>query len=647
MNIESKALSTNLAIVAALLLLFACAHYLSLRNQISHDGRQLQQSINLLLDNDLLLTETSRANAIRALPAVVDAHIVDNLGNSVGSNEGMVPHSKPNPFWTLLGLGGPVIQTFGAGLDVRVTLDVSALHARATNLWLALIAIWAVVIVISQLWLRSWVNRPLRMAVAEVSRLLERIMRREGGELRLGQEIAQEFRTLADGLNRLQQDLLGRLQETENQLNHLRQLAFTDQLTELPNRARFNEDLQQASHDNHGREYGHIGLLRTKVLAQLNREYGYSHGDNFIRAVVAALRSILSRYPRARAYRLNSSDFAVIMSQMASHEAEELARALMGRLEEVSITYHVQRCAVLGIIPFGPQRSVSELLALVDTAAGCADNNSHGFLLRDETEQREGIGEQRWRDEIDHILADRKVSLLKRNIIGLRDIRSVREILPRFVDRDNQDLSTQALYAMAERLGRAEALDQLVIEQVIGSLRHSNDNVATLVPLSGYSMHSAPFVAQLERLLGRDRQIANQLIFAVSESALARDPGAASRFVETIHRTGSRLLVDAFGHGITSFLFFRDLKPDYVRLAADFTLDAEQDKNIQYFVRLLVDVCHRVNAKVVANGITAQGQRYVLEGLAVDLLCGELLSPTQPLLIGSDSNQPGTSRIPS
>lgn len=647
MNIENKALLTNLAIVTVLLLLFAGAHCLSLRDQISHDGRQLQQSINQLLAKDLQLNPSERANAIRSLPAASDVHIVDNLGSSVGSNEGKLAPTEPSQFWVLLGLGSPEIQAVGAGLDVTAHLDVSALHARATHLGLTLIAIWAVMLVISQFWLRSWVNRPLRHAVSEISRLLERIMRREGGELRLGQEIAQEFNTLADGLNRLQQDLLNRLQETEKQLSHLHQLAFTDQLTELPNRARFNEDLQQASHDNQGRDYGHLGLLRTKMLAQLNREYGYSHGDKFVRTVVTALREIISRYPRASAYRLNSSDFAIIMSQMASHEAEDFARMLMGRLEEISASYHVPRCAVLGIIPFGPQRSVSELLALVDTAAGCAENDSAGFLLRDEVEQREGIGEQRWRDEIDHILAERKITLLKRNIIGLHDNRSLREILPRFVDRENQDLSTQALYAMAERLGRAEALDQMVLEHVIGDLRHNNSNVATLVTLTGISMHSAPFVAQLERMLARDRQIANQLIFAVSESALARDPAAASRFVEAIHRTGARLLVDTFGHGITSFLFFRDLKPDYVRLAASFTQDAELDKNIQYFIRLLVDVCHRVNAKVIASGITAQGQRYVLEGLTVDLLCGDLLSPIQPLQVGSDNSQPGSSRSPS
>lgn len=631
MRIESKALVANLLILFLLLGLVGGAQYTTLRGQIGDEAAKLQQSVELLLDPELKLTAIQRANAIRNLPGSYSAEIVDSKGKVVGDSGSGEEPAASHSIWTTLGLSAPQMMVEGSGLKVTVTLDVLPTHTRAVSQALTLLLGWLVLVAISLFWLRSSVQRPLRKSLGEISHLLDRIARRDQGELRVGEGIASEFRSLTDGLRRLQQDLLGRLSDTEQQLTDVKRLAYTDQLTELPNRALFMEEMPQLLADRTGREFGQLALLRTGVLGELNREHGYSHGDNFVVAVVASVRETLSRFPRVKAYRLNSSDIALVMVQTGTSEAHELIKVMVGRLEEVSLAYSVSRCANIGVIPYGPDRSVGELLAQADAATSRARNSGSGYLFSEQPQATEGLGEQKWRDEIDHLLAQRQITMLRRTITALRENRNLRELMPRFTAKDGSELAPGALYGMAERLGRAEALDQLVLDQALAAMRSSKDPLQTIVPLSGFSVHSSPFIANLERLLARDKNLAAQLVLAVSEGVLQRDAVAASRFIETVHRLGARVLVDDFGHGVTSFLFFRDLKPDFVRLAPSFATDAEQDKNVQYFVRLLVDVCHRVTAKVIASGVDSQGQRYAMEGLTVDLLCGDYVA--QPQLV--------------
>ncbi len=633
MRIESKALVANLLILILLLGLAATAQYLTLRSQIESEVVRLQQSAALLLEPELKLTAAQRASAIRNLPGAVNVEIVDSKGATIGAAADASQPSATSRLWSALGLTAPAIVVEGSNLRATLALDLFSAHARAASQGAVLLIGWLVLVAISLFWLRSTVQRPLRQSLGEISRLLERLARREQGELKVSKGIAGEFRSLSDGLQKLQQDLVGRLGSTERELQDVRRIAYSDQLTGLPNRAQFMEELALLLADRSGREFGQLALLRTTVLAELNREQGYSHGDKFIEAVVAALRETLGRYPRAHAYRLNSSDFAIVMSQLASRDVEALIKTLLGRLEEVSLAFSVSRCAVVGAVTFGPERTISELLAQVDAATSRAANAGSGYLMAEHDGAVAILGEQQWRDQIDQLLAQRQLTLLKRSITALRENRNLHELMPRFNGRDGKPLATDALYGMAERLGRAESLDQLVVDQSLASLRAGRDPIQTLIPLSGFAVHSSPFLATLERQLLSEKQLASQLIFAVSEGALQRDLAAASRFIETIHRVGARVLVDDFGHGMTSFLFFRDLKPDFVRLATSFANDVEHDKNVQYYVKMLVDVCHRVGCRVIAAGISSQPQRYAIEGLAVDLVCGDHVAAPQPVAV--------------
>jgi RNase E specificity factor CsrD len=46
-----------------------------------------------------------------------------------------------------------------------------------------------------------------------------------------------------------------------------------------------------------------------------------------------------------------------------------------------------------------------------------------------------------------------------------------------------------------------------------------------------------------------------------------------------LHRVRSQITVERFGVSLTSFKFFRDLTPDYIKLDSSYVRDIDNDKN--------------------------------------------------------------------
>ena len=99
---------------------------------------------------------------------------------------------------------------------------------------------------------------------------------------------------------------------------------------------------------------------------------------------------------------------------------------------------------------------------------------------------------------------------------------------------------------------------------------------------------------------------------------------ASKRFIDMVHRVGARITVERFGVGLTSFKFFRDLKPDYIKMDGSYTRGLEEDKNNQYFMRLMVDLAHRIGVSVFAEGVESQEEKHIIE-TAVLRWCARLL----------------------
>ncbi len=414
--------------------------------------------------------------------------------------------------------------------------------------------------------------------------------------------------------------------------------AYKDTVTNLPNRNRFVQYYEEHLRDSNNVDFGIFAIVRCTELQTINQSRGYQEGDKYIREVAAVTERAAATYRDALVYRLNSSDFGVLIPRITAKEAENFGMLLQSKFNEYQKLTELDSVAYTGMVSYQAGRALGELLAIADTAISLAQTKQTNYwhLQKDDTQvdgATMGYGNQNWRNVIDDVLGHERISLLTQSIQPAnRSSKTYSEILVRFSTAEGQLLPTASFLAMAEKLDKIIAVDRLIIETALNTIKAKNlqDQYFGL-NLSPRCVHDDQFIIWLERRLLKDASIANKLVFEISEFGLQQNLKTSKRFIDMIHRAGARITVEKFGTGITSFKFFRDLKPDFVKMDGSYTRHIDDDKNNQYFMRLMIDLAHRIGVNVFAESVETQEEKHMLESLFIDGTQGYYIGKPAPI----------------
>jgi len=443
-----------------------------------------------------------------------------------------------------------------------------------------------------------------------------------------------EIPELKQGISDIKELMTKQLENTIN----LEQKAYVDHLTKLDNRNRFVKFYENQVVQKSPVQFGVLIITRCSELQTINQIHGYKEGDNYIAHVAKLIKRALSAYSDGNAFRLNSSDFASVLPNIELKEAEKFTTELSALFNEYQQKSDLDSIAYSGLVHFDKSRPLGELLALADTGVSVAQTQgSNSWYSQKDTDilqkNSANYGNQNWRQEIDSVLENQRVTLLLQPIQpNGRNNKVYSEVLARFLNSNDEMLPTASFIAMAEKLDKIIAVDKLIIETTINEIVNKNMFEHSFgINISARSISDEHFMIWLERKLLREPKVAPRLIFEISEYGLQQNIKTSKRLIDMLHRVGSRITVERFGVGLTSFKFFRDLTPDYIKMDSSYTRDIDDDKNNQYFLRLMVDLAHRLSIHVLAESVESQEEKHTLEKLFIDGCQGFYIGKPAPL----------------
>ncbi len=420
--------------------------------------------------------------------------------------------------------------------------------------------------------------------------------------------------------------------------NELEQKAYLEPVTKLSNRSRFVQYFENQINKDQSVKFGVLSITRCSELQTINQIHGYNAGDTYILGVADIMKAAITKYQGAQLFRLNSSDFATIIPNCTVKTAENFTQHLTDKFNLFQQASDLDSVAYTGLVAFSKDKPLGELLALADTGISIAQTQQkNSWYAQTDTNILEnssaGYGNQNWRQEIDNVIENQRITLLVQNIKpSNRNAKIYGEVLARFLNSNDEMLPTASFLAMAEKLDKIVAIDKMIIEKVMTEIANKNLRDSSYgINISTRSIHDEHFLIWLERRLLRDSSIAAKLVFEITEYGLQQNIKTSKRFIDMIHRAGSKVTVERFGVGLTSFKFFKDLKPDFIKMDSTYTRDIDEDKNNQYFLRLMVDLAHRLSILVLAESVESQEEKFALEKLFIDGCQGFYIGKPLPL----------------
>ncbi|ASP49232.1 EAL domain-containing protein [Cognaticolwellia beringensis] len=590
----------------------ALAGAVLLATQISTQQSQHQQ-ILLTLDKQI---DFGKSESLAKQLPIFNAYHFINIINIEGE---VIVNEQKKPTFIDEFILSPVSQVTlpNSSLIIQFQLDVSAnlIFLRTTVLAVFIITL-----------LFTIFSAPL--SIARSRRFADRIDKQVKQDLTLiieGKEGTDEVNKHEVTLPNIEQSLIALRALIASKITAtalLEKDAYIEPVTKLENRNRFVQFFENA--DNRS-DFGVLSITRCSELQTINQIHGYHEGDTYIRKVADIMKNAISRYKGAQVFRLNSSDFATLIPNISLKSAETFATELTASFNRYQQASDLDSVGYTGLVYFDNDKPLGELLALADTGISVAQTQSvNAWYAQTDTSildnSSASYGNQNWRQEIDSVIANQRVNLLVQPIKpSSPNNRVYGEILTRFLNSNDDILPTASFFAMAEKLDKIVAVDQMIIEAAIKEIanRNMHDNFFG-INVSARSINDGHFLIWLERRLLRDNIIASKLVFEITESGLQQNIKTSKNFIDMVHRVGARITVERFGIGLTSFKFFRDLKPDFIKMDSTYTRDIDEDKNNQYFMRLMVDLAHRLSISVLAESVESQEEKFMLEKLFVD-----------------------------
>lgn len=143
------------------------------------------------------------------------------------------------------------------------------------------------------------------------------------------------------------------------------------------------------------------------------------------------------------------------------------------------------------------------------------------------------------------------------------------------------------------------------------------------------------FVDQVDRILDAQGLAPGELNLEVTETAMMSRSARATAILHELTQRGIALHIDDFGTGYASLSYLHRLPSRAVKIDASFVTAMLDDERHREIVRSIVDLAHKLDLEVIAEGIETPLHLEALQGLGCDLGQGFYFSrPLDPESLG-------------
>jgi diguanylate cyclase (GGDEF)-like protein len=198
------------------------------------------------------------------------------------------------------------------------------------------------------------------------------------------------------------------------------------------------------------------------------------------------------------------------------------------------------------------------------------------------------------------------------------------ECLVRMEQDDGQMLLAPDIVPVAERLGLIRLVDHRVLELVVAELAAS-PNVQLSLNISPDTTMDPDWSASIESLMRAHPGVAERLIVEITETVAIQDIDDIRGFITRLKNFGSRIAIDDFGAGYTSFRNLRKLGVDIVKIDGAFVQNIARSADDRAFVQTLIDLARRLQIKTVAEWVQDDESAAMLRDWGCDYIQGRLI----------------------
>ncbi len=413
--------------------------------------------------------------------------------------------------------------------------------------------------------------------------------------------------------------------------------AYHDSLTQLSNRAHFDEQLNRAIArvQRHPDQRFAVMYLDFDRFKMVNDSLGHKAGDELLVNVARRLKAMLRETDVLA--RLGGDEFAILAEDLnrqrdavdlAERIHKELARPVALGTMEVGIT------ASIGItFSTNNYQSSDQIIRDADIAMYKAKSKGKGqYAIFDSSLHAHVSAQLQLETELRKALGQGEISLDYQPICTLKDRRLMGfEALARWNHPERGLLEPSMFIPVAEETGLIVPLGNWVLTEACRQMREwrsirDSAELKMSVNVSSLQLTHPDFVAHVARSLSAAEMKPEQLTLEVTESVLMKGIENAISTLTALRRMGVQLSIDDFGTGYSSLSYLATLPIDALKVDRSFIEKMSRDGEGSEIVKAIFKLGQALSKQVYAEGIETGAQLTLLQELGCEFGQGFFLS---------------------
>jgi diguanylate cyclase (GGDEF)-like protein/PAS domain S-box-containing protein len=419
----------------------------------------------------------------------------------------------------------------------------------------------------------------------------------------------------------------------------IKELAYHDALTGLPNRLLFNDRLSVAVAQAH-RSASRLAVLfldldRFKVI---NDSLGHSLGDRLLQEVAERLQAGVRHGDTVA--RLGGDEFILLLPGIG--RAEDAAKVAEKILETLKFPIRLEErelfvTASVGISLYPEDGfDVESLIKNADTAMYRAkEQGRDNFQLYTHAMNETAVERLGLESSLRKALPGGQLVLHYQPLLDLitGKVAGVEALL-----RWNHP--ERGLVPPAEFLNIAE-ITSLIVPMGPWTLRtacararawqeQGHPSLTVAVNLSARQFQQPDLVTQVKRALDDTGLTPSSLDLEITETHAMQNAEATIMTLRELKRLGVRISIDDFGIGYSSLSYLKRLPIDTLKIDQSFVRDITTDPDDAAIATAVIALAHTLKLQVVAEGVETQEQLEFLAARHCDRMQGYLFSRPLP-----------------
>ncbi|AUO10587.1 putative bifunctional diguanylate cyclase/phosphodiesterase [Priestia megaterium] len=403
----------------------------------------------------------------------------------------------------------------------------------------------------------------------------------------------------------------------------IKQMAYYDPLTNLPNRYWLNKQLKKLFLDEESPELLAILFLDLDRFKSINDTLGHHHGDVLLRRVAERLKKCIPSSDFIS--RHGGDEFILVLHSLKT--VEEIEKMTEQIVKEMSLPFYIDGDKVLTstsvgislfskecqqhIIPKDADELIDRLIKQADIAMYVAKRNGRNTYEMSSSSSNERIIKTiSMENELKYALERDEFQLVYQPLIDLKTSDVIgAEALIRWNSAKFGTVYPNEFLPILEEVGLIVPVGKWVLEEACKQMKawtELNSQASKIgVNVSPIQLKSSRFVAEMEQILKKTGLEPHVLELEITESVI-QNSQESKKVLNRLRSLGVKVAMDDFGTCYSSLSYLKHLPINTLKIDKSFIDDLDEVGKV--LVETIIQMGKKLNFDLTAEGIENEEQ---------------------------------------